>query len=101
VCYSDKKRYLALKLLLEPSPKNVSGPESKNIQNMEPYEGVKEASEYLKSQGVPREYRKQILESFDRRTIRIEIAGDSTFGIRFYGGNSNAKGRYLFETFNA
>jgi len=58
---------------------------------MEPYEGVKEASEYLKSQGVPREYRKQILESFDRRTIRIEIAGDSTFGIRFYGGNSTLK----------
>ena len=27
-----------------------------------PYQGVKEASKYLKSQGVPRKYRKQILE---------------------------------------
>ena len=61
--------------------------------------GVKEASEYLKEQGVPREYRKQILESFDVRTIGMQTAGDSTYGLRFYGGNANAEGRYLFETF--
>lgn len=68
--------------------------------NDEVYAGVREASEYLKSQGVPRQYRKQILESFDVRTIKMETAGDSTFGIRFYGGNANAEGRYLFETFS-
>jgi hypothetical protein len=54
----------------------------------------------LKSQGVPRQFRKQILESFDVRTIKMETAGDSTFGIRFYGGNAKAEGRYLFETFS-
>lgn len=65
------------------------------------YSGVKQASEYLKSQGVPRQYRKQILESFDVRTIKMDVAGDSTYGLRFYDGvNANAKGRYLFETFN-
>ncbi len=64
------------------------------------YTGVKEASEFLKSQNVPRDYRKQILESFDVRTIKMETAGDSTYGIRFYGGNAQAKGRYLFETFS-
>lgn len=66
----------------------------------DPYAGVKDASEYLKSQGVPRAYRKQILESFDVDTIKLQTAGDSTYGLIFYGGNANAEGRYLFETFS-
>ena len=64
------------------------------------YDGVKQASEYLKQQGVPRQYRKQILESFDVGTIKLEIAGKNTYSLRFYGGNANAEGRYLFETFS-
>lgn len=64
------------------------------------YDGVKQASEYLQSQGVPRAYRKQILESFDVETIKLQTARDSTYGLRFYGGNANAEGRYLFETFS-
>lgn len=49
---------------------------------------------------MPRQYRKQILESFDVRTISVEVADDATYGLRFYDGvNANAKGRYLFETF--
>ncbi|MFZ2539575.1 MAG: hypothetical protein WAX04_11825 [Oscillospiraceae bacterium] len=64
------------------------------------YAGAREASNYLKSQGVPRQYRKQIMESFNVGTIKLETATDSTFGIRFYGGNANAEGRYLFETFS-
>ena len=64
------------------------------------YDGVKQASGYLQSQGVPRAYRKQILESFDVETIKLQTAGDSTYGLRFYGGNANAEGRYLFETFS-
>ena len=64
------------------------------------YDGVKQASEYLQSQGVPRAYRKQILESFDVETIKLQTAGESTYGLRFYGGNANAEGRYLFETFS-
>ena len=63
-------------------------------------DGVKQASEYLQSQGVPRAYRKQILESFDVETIKLQTAGESTYGLRFYGGNANAEGRYLFETFS-
>lgn len=68
--------------------------------SVDAYDGVKQASEYLKQQGVPRQYRKQILESFDVGTIKLETAGDSTYGLRFYGGNANAEGRYLFETFS-
>lgn len=64
------------------------------------YDGVKQASKYLKEQGVPRQYRKQILESFNVRTIKLEKAGENTYGLRFYGGNANAEGRYLFETFS-
>ena len=64
------------------------------------YDGVKQASEYLQSQGVPRAYRKQILESFDVETIKLQTAGENTYGLRFYGGNANAEGRYLFETFS-
>ena len=29
-----------------------------------PYDGVREASQYLPDQGVPREYRRQALQSF-------------------------------------
>ena len=36
-----------------------------------PYDGVKQASEYLQLQGVPREYRKQVLESFDIESIEL------------------------------
>ena len=67
-----------------------------------PYQGVKKASKYLKSQGVPRKYRKQILESFDRETIKVRSAGTSEYGLRYFDGiNAQAKGRYLFETFPA
>ena len=37
------------------------------------YDGVKQASEYLQSQGLPRAYRKQILESFDVETINFKL----------------------------
>ncbi len=49
---------------------------------------------------MPKQYRKQILESFDVRTIKLKKAGENTYGLRFYGGNANAEGRYLFETFS-
>lgn len=65
------------------------------------FNGVKEASKYLKDQGVSRVYRKQILESFNVETIKLEVAGENTYGLRFYGGNANAEGRYLFETFTS
>ena len=71
----------------------------KSVNNV--YVGVKQASKYLKEQEVPRQYRKQILESFDIRTIRLGVAGENTYGLRFYGGNANAEGRYLFETFSS
>lgn len=66
----------------------------------DPYNGVKQVSEYFKSQGMPRQFRKATLESFEIGTIRIEIADINTYGLRFYDTtNANAKGRYLFETF--
>ena len=83
----------------EPKPEVVKPGES-GSNTVYSYDGVKQASEYLQSQGVPRAYRKQILESFDVETIKLQTAGDSTYGLRFYGGNANAEGRYLFETFS-
>lgn len=71
------------------------------INQLEPYAGVKQASEYLKSQGVSRDVRKRILESFYRRTIYMDEAGKNTFGIRYhdFGINAEPKGKYLYETF--
>ncbi|WP_218975607.1 pre-toxin TG domain-containing protein [Metabacillus litoralis] len=67
----------------------------------DPYNGVKQASDYLKSQGVPRQFRKTTLESFEIGTIKLDVAGTNTYGLRFYDDiNASAKGRYLFETFS-
>ncbi len=67
----------------------------------DPYIGVKQASEYLQSQGVPRQFRKTTLESFEIDTIKLDVAGSNTYGLRFYDDmNANMKGRYLFETFS-
>ncbi|MGG5342499.1 hypothetical protein [Enterococcus sp. AZ192] len=54
---------------------------------------------YLKENNVPREFRKQVLDSFKPGTITLETAGPDTYGLRFYGGGAQPKGRYLFETF--
>ena len=66
-----------------------------------PYLGVKQASEYLKTQGISRNKRKEILESFDVGTIKMETAGVNTFGLRFHDNGMKAypQGSYLFETF--
>lgn len=67
-----------------------------------PYEGVREASEMLREAGVPRQFRKQIIDSFEAGTIKVETAGNSTFGMRFYDGiNADARGRYLTQDFGA
>ncbi|MGV1826927.1 RHS repeat-associated core domain-containing protein [Agrobacterium vitis] len=69
---------------------------------LDPYRGVKDASKYLKDTGVPRQYRKQVLESFDRDAIQVRPAGPSEYGIRYFDRvNAQDKGRYLFETFPA
>ncbi len=78
---------------------SVAGHESAKNSVSDPYRGVKEASEYLKSKGVPRKYRKQVLESFDVETINLRTVGENMFGMRFYGGKAEAEGRYVFETF--
>jgi YD repeat-containing protein len=66
-----------------------------------PYEGVRQASAYLKSMGVDRAQRVQILQSFDVSTMSVETAGDNLFGLRFHDFGATAKplGSYLFETF--
>ena len=67
-----------------------------------PYSGVKQASQHLKEQGVPRNIRKEVLESFDRKSMNIRTAGPNEYGIRYYDDvNSWSKGRYLFDTFPA
>lgn len=44
-------------------------------------------------------FRKDILESFDVRTIKVEQAGANSYSIRFYGGNAKANSPHLSETF--
>lgn len=67
------------------------------------YKGVKEASAYLQSQGVPHHIRKSVLESFEKQTIAVRPAGNAEYGLRYHDGGISAqeKGRYLFETFPA
>ena len=49
------------------------------------------------------QYRKNILQSFDVRTIKVRLARTNEYGIRFHdkGLKATANGRYLFETFPA
>jgi RHS repeat-associated protein len=66
------------------------------------YAGVRSASAYLKSKGVPRAFRKQVLESFEVETIKVRPASANEYGLRYFDGvNAKAKGRYLFEAFPA
>ena len=67
------------------------------------YKGVQEASQILKERGLPRQVRKNILQSFDVRTIKVRLARTNEYGIRFHdkGLKVTANGRYLFETFPA
>jgi len=77
---------------------NTSG--QTNVAN--PYQGVREASEYLKQQGVPRKYRKQTLESFDIETIKVRQADPLEFGTRYFDDSgAKPKGRYLAENLPA
>ncbi|WZY01339.1 T7SS effector LXG polymorphic toxin [Bacillus sp. FSL W7-1360] len=64
-----------------------------------PYAGAKQGSQFLKDLGLPRQLRKDIMESFDVRTIRMDVASDNSYGLRFYGGPAKPNGPYLFETF--
>ena len=67
------------------------------------YKGVQEASQILKERGLPRQVRKNILQSFDVRTIKVRLARTNEYGIRFHdkGLKATANGRYLFKTFPA
>jgi RHS repeat-associated protein len=65
------------------------------------YQGVKDASRYLRDLGAPRADRVQILQSFDVRTIAVEQAEKSTYGLRFhdFGNTANPMGQFLTDTF--
>jgi len=67
----------------------------------DPYNGTKEASAYLRSKGIDRATRKQIIDSFERGTISVEKAGKNQFGTRFHDNGKSAwpLGQYVFETF--
>jgi RHS repeat-associated protein len=69
---------------------------------VDPYQGVRDASRYLRAQGVPRARRQQILQSFVVETVKVRPAGAHEFGIRYYDNlKAFEKGSYLFETFPA
>ncbi len=65
------------------------------------FAGVRAASQHLQDTGVPRHIRKEILESFELGTIRVHHADASTYGLRYFGGDSEALGRYLSPTLPA
>lgn len=65
------------------------------------YEGIKQASRYLRNMGVSRAKRVEILRSLIPETVRVEVAGPSLHALRFYGGGkAPPMGQYLFETFS-
>ncbi|WP_275658235.1 RHS repeat domain-containing protein, partial [Photorhabdus bodei] len=66
-----------------------------------PYQGVRDASEYLQSMGVGRSQRKQIIDSFELSGMSVHKAGDSLYGARFhdFGKRARPEGQYVFETF--
>jgi RHS repeat-associated protein len=68
---------------------------------VEAYQGVKQASQYLRDMGVSRADRVTYLQSFDIRTITVQTAGDANFGIRFhdFGQTARPMGQFLTETF--
>lgn len=76
----------------------VSSPIAQNITRA-PYEGVREASKFLKSQGVIRRFRKPVIESFEIETITLQQADFETYGLRFYGDMAKDAASYLFPTF--
>ncbi|MCB9165205.1 MAG: VCBS repeat-containing protein [Flavobacteriales bacterium] len=66
------------------------------------YTGVRQASAYLKSNGVSRARRVEWIQSFEIETLKLRQAGSSEFGLRYFDGiTAFPKGRYLFETFPA
>lgn len=66
------------------------------------YAGIREASQLMREMGVRRSVRRQVLQSFDVRTIRVRAAGEAEFGLRYFDNvNAFPRGRYLFETFPA
>ncbi len=72
---------------------------AKNLPN--PYAGIQDASAFLKSQGVSRADRVQILQSFNPQNITVRQAGSSEFGLRYFSDATRPSGSYLFETFPA
>lgn len=66
-----------------------------------PYQGVREASQWLQEQGVPRQYRVEALQSFSPGTVSLQTADSSVYGLRHYGGEAQAAGRYLTPTLPA
>lgn len=65
------------------------------------YAGIRRVSTFLQESGVPRETRKYLLGSLDPRTVGMEYAGASSYGLRYYGGTAGARSNWLFETFPA
>lgn len=56
----------------------------------------------LKTAGVPRKYRKQVIDSFEPGTISVRDTGGAEYGIRYLDGkNAMDRGRYLTQDWPA
>ncbi len=69
-----------------------------------PYDGVKRASDYLKSIGMERGDRIEKIQSFDIGTIQVRQAGGHEYGIRYFDvlkgvNGATMNGQYLNNTF--
>lgn len=70
------------------------------VQRQARIEELAFGNRFLRKQEMPREYISQTLQSFEPGTITLRIADDSTYGLRFYGGDkSTAMSPYLNPTF--
>lgn len=65
------------------------------------FAAVRKASAYLREEGASRARRVEVIQSFEVDAMRVRLAGESEFGLRYFSDSSRAAGSYLFETFPA
>jgi len=71
------------------------------LSDAQRFGGIRQASQYLREIGVSRADRLKTLRAFEEGTVRFRPAGDTEYGVRYFGGRANPSGSWLFEAFPA
>ena len=85
-----------------PAGSNAEGSGLAVAPGFDVYAGTRQASQLLQDAGVPRQFRVQVMESFEQGTIQVRTAGPADYGMRFYDDvDAFARGRYLVTSWPA